>query len=76
AIKKLKGRSLITLILKIAWNACIYLIWRERNYRQFQGIQRNEEHVVNSIQGIVRIKLLGKNINRVDNANRWLCIEW
>ena len=26
-VKKMKGRALISLILRIAWRACIYLTW-------------------------------------------------
>ena len=35
AINKLKGKALISNLLKIAWNALIYSIWRERNCRIF-----------------------------------------
>lgn len=33
AIKNIKGKSLLSLILRAAWNAYIYHIWRERNGR-------------------------------------------
>ena len=33
AVKKLKGRSLVSIILRVAWRAFVYFIWRERNQR-------------------------------------------
>ncbi|KAH1081788.1 hypothetical protein J1N35_021549 [Gossypium stocksii] len=42
ALERLKRKSLITLILKLAW------IWKERNKRLFQGLQKIEEDIVKS----------------------------
>ncbi|KAK5820339.1 hypothetical protein PVK06_025386 [Gossypium arboreum] len=39
ALTRLKGKSLLTLILKLAWNAFVHLIWAERNRRQFTSQQ-------------------------------------
>ena len=36
AISRLKGKSLSSTILRIAWNAAIYFIWIERNKRIYQ----------------------------------------
>ncbi|XP_039025894.1 uncharacterized protein LOC120159364 [Hibiscus syriacus] len=33
-----KGKSLLTTILKISWNAFIYFLWQERNHRFFQVV--------------------------------------
>ena len=35
AVKKLKGRSLIAIILRAAWRAYVYFIWREKNQRLY-----------------------------------------
>ncbi|MBA0749510.1 hypothetical protein Gogos_003427 [Gossypium gossypioides] len=42
ANSRLKGKTSIMLIMKLAWNAFIYMIWRERNKRHFKGLQANE----------------------------------
>ena len=33
AVQRLKGKAMISSLLKVAWNAYIYNIWRERNIR-------------------------------------------
>lgn len=48
---RLKGKSLITVILKLAWNAFIYAIWRERNPRQFRQQISSEEVIIRSTKG-------------------------
>ncbi|XP_039004668.1 uncharacterized protein LOC120131847 [Hibiscus syriacus] len=40
-----KGKSLLTLILKLALNSLIYVLWEERNRRLFQGQCRNTRAV-------------------------------
>ncbi|XP_038994898.1 uncharacterized protein LOC120119071 [Hibiscus syriacus] len=32
-----KGKSLLSLVMKLAMNALVYLLWEERNKRLFQG---------------------------------------
>lgn len=53
ASAKLKGRALISIILRLAWSACIYWIWRERNYGQFDGKRHSEHDRLGRIKGIV-----------------------
>ncbi|XP_039056449.1 uncharacterized protein LOC120199441 [Hibiscus syriacus] len=37
ACRQLKGRSLLSALLRLAWNYYITMIWRERNNRHFEG---------------------------------------
>ncbi|XP_039009813.1 uncharacterized protein LOC120138412 [Hibiscus syriacus] len=37
ALSHLKGKSLIVLILKLAWSCFVYSVWEERNFRLFRG---------------------------------------
>ena len=37
AIKNIKGRTLVYTILRVAWKAFIYHVWRERNGRLFEN---------------------------------------
>ncbi|XP_039044681.1 uncharacterized protein LOC120184240 [Hibiscus syriacus] len=71
----LKGKSLLVLILKLAWTGFIYYIWEERNHRQFRGSHRSVGTVVSSIKESVRIKLYRSHMKRVDVVNRKLCID-
>ena len=61
-VKKLKGRSLISILLRVAWRAFVYLIWRERNQKMY--IQRAEtvSCLLEHIKSIVRLKL-----NKLEN---------
>lgn len=53
ASAKLKGKALISIILRLAWSAFIYWIWRERNYRQFDGKRHSEHDWLSRIKGTV-----------------------
>ena len=76
AIKKLKGKSLIAIILRLAWRAAIYHIWRERNGRLYGQNSEAPSQIVKRIQFDVRIRTVGlKNIVN-DSVNRMLCNNW
>ncbi|XP_039045644.1 uncharacterized protein LOC120185516 [Hibiscus syriacus] len=75
-IENLKGKSLRVRILKLSWTGFLYYIWEERNYRNFRGLSRSVDIIVNSIKEAVKIKLYNHCIHRVDDANRHLCISW
>ncbi|KAE8729631.1 hypothetical protein F3Y22_tig00003480pilonHSYRG00012 [Hibiscus syriacus] len=51
-----KGKSLISTVLRIAWNAYIYFIWEERNRRIFQNRNREMEQLLKNIKEQVRIQ--------------------
>ncbi|XP_039031720.1 uncharacterized protein LOC120166540 [Hibiscus syriacus] len=76
ACLKWKGKSLITTILKIAWNAYVYSLWQERNRRIFQGRSRSTDNLLKEIIEVVSIRLRGKSINKLDSTNFFLCNAW
>ncbi|KAL4289532.1 hypothetical protein GQ457_14G001790 [Hibiscus cannabinus] len=76
AVARLKGRSLLTVILQLSWNTFIYVIWKERNLRIFQRKFSHEDSLIHSIKDIVSIRLRGKPVSRVSEINSRLCIEW
>ena len=43
AIQMLKGKSLNSTILRLAWNLVIYFTWRERNVRIYKKQRRNKD---------------------------------
>ncbi|XP_038995732.1 uncharacterized protein LOC120120047 [Hibiscus syriacus] len=45
-----KGKSLLSCILKMSWNAFNYTIWEERNRRIFKGICRAEADIIKTIK--------------------------
>ncbi|KAL4360718.1 hypothetical protein GQ457_04G024180 [Hibiscus cannabinus] len=75
AVTRLKGRSLLTVILQLPWNTFIYIIWKERNLRIFQRKFSHEDSLINSIKDIVSIRLRVKPISRASKINSRLCIE-
>ncbi|TYI69456.1 hypothetical protein E1A91_D08G157300v1 [Gossypium mustelinum] len=72
----LKGKYLLSLILKLVWNSFIYIIWRERNRRLFQGRKSNEETIIGSIKDVIQLRLLERNVNSSSNVYNILYTEW
>lgn len=67
---------MITVVLKLAWSAYIYIFWRECNDRQIKGVQASENEIIKYIKDSVQARLQGKRIYRNDTVNVQLCIEW
>ncbi|KAL4309116.1 hypothetical protein GQ457_01G028970 [Hibiscus cannabinus] len=59
AVRMLNGKSLIVIILKLAWSAFVYSMWLERNARLFRGRNKSVDKLIFSVKEIVRIKLRG-----------------
>ena len=66
AVQKLKGKSLISIILRIAWSALIYYVWRERTSMQ----------VLEHIKEVIKFRLAGLHGVAGDTVNRDLCNNW
>ena len=43
AYQKLKGKSLLLIILKNAWSAYIYFVWKEKNVRLYKYKEETSE---------------------------------
>ncbi|KAA3488902.1 DNA ligase [Gossypium australe] len=52
--KAIKDKSLFAAILKIAWNAKIYLVWQERNRRSHGYTGKNVESLFVQLKNLVR----------------------
>ncbi|MBA0576484.1 hypothetical protein Golob_025051, partial [Gossypium lobatum] len=68
-ILKLKGKSLLIAILKLAWNAYLCVIWRQRNKRYFGASFLTEGAIMVHIKELVQARLRGSLINRADPVN-------
>ena len=73
AIKKLKGKSLISKVLMINWNAYIYYIWRERNCRLFKHKEETEKQILEHMKISVKHRLTGLRNLASDSVNFSLC---
>ena len=67
-ILKLKGKSLITLLLRIGWNAFIYHIWQERNMRIFRK-EAAKEQIIECIKEAVKYRLARLKRIAIDPIN-------
>ncbi|KAL4367178.1 hypothetical protein GQ457_05G025990 [Hibiscus cannabinus] len=76
AIGFMKGKSLLTFILKISLSASIYLIWEERNQRCFTGVARTVDDIIRLIREIVKIKITYRGIHILTQVHSSLCIAW
>ena len=76
AIKKLKGKWLISKVLMINWNAYIYYIWRERNCRLFKHKDETEEQILEHIKISIKHRLAKLRNVAFDSVNISLCSSW
>ncbi|XP_022754184.1 uncharacterized protein LOC111302625 [Durio zibethinus] len=68
AVSKLKGKALIAIILRLAWNASIYQIWKEWNSKMFQHKEEKTTQVLEHIKDAVRLRLQGLSRIAADPA--------
>ena len=76
AIKRLKGKSLKSVILRVAWNAVVYFTWIERNKRIYQDKEGTLMQVMEQIKEVVRIRLIGLQHVKFDSLNFTLYSSW
>ena len=71
--QRLRGKALISKILRIGWNACIYHIWKERNNRIFKQKEESPEQILEYIKVSVRFRFAGLKGVAADTVN-FLCV--
>ena len=76
ASQKLKGKALISIVLRIAWKATIYHIWRERNRRLYAQISESPSQLFQYVKEAVQLKTLGLVNIADDPINRSLFSNW
>ena len=54
AVSKLKGKLFQTILLRFAWTASLYYIWRERNLKKHIGKHRNPEEVFKEVISVLQ----------------------
>ena len=73
---KLKRKALISIVLRIAWKAVIYHIWRERNRRIYGEIPESATKLIHFVKDAVKFKV-GSFVNIADDSiNNSLCRNW
>ena len=76
AIQRLKGKALTSMLMRIAWSAFIYNIWRERNCRIYAQKSGTEEQILNKIKEVVRYRLAKLKNIQADSVNMFLHSSW
>ena len=76
AYQKLKGKSLLSIILRTAWSAYIYFVWKERNDRLYKSKEETSEQVLEQIKQGTRLKLEGLHNVKLDQINNSLYRVW
>ena len=76
AMQKFKGKALISVVLRLAWRAFIYHVWRERNRRMHEQQPGDHDQLVEHIKNDIRLRLNGlQNISN-DLINYIICQNW
>ena len=76
AVQRLRGKALISKLLRIGWNAYMYHIWKERNNRIFVQKEESPEQILEHIKSSVRFRLAGLKRVAADTVNVSLCNSW
>ena len=73
AYQKFKGVSLLSIILR---SACVYFVWKERNYRLYMFREETNVQVLERIKQKIRHRLAGLKNVKVDQVNNSLYKAW
>ena len=63
-------------MLKIAWNAVIYMTWAERNCRIYKQREGTALEAVDRIKEIIRVRLAKLTHIKIDTVNMFLYSSW
>lgn len=76
-VAKVKGKALIiSVILRCAWAAAIYFVWRERNNMMHAKVPRTEDCILVGIRWSIQIKVSQMQRIVKDNVNLALADAW
>lgn len=73
--KKLRGKALISVVLRVAWNANIHCIWKERNRRLHGKSPRSMASVLDCVIFTVQIATCSIKNVIADAVNIFLYIQ-
>ena len=71
--QNIKGKALVSTVLRIAWKASIYHIWRDRNRRMYDQIYESPTQLVKHVMEAVQLRTLGVGNIADDPVNKNLC---
>ena len=71
-VQNLKRRNLASTLLRVAWRAFIYSVWKERNGRLHSNTARNNLQVLEAIKEVTCIRMAGIKRDIATNLGRQL----
>ena len=75
AIQKCKGKAMVSIILRLAWQAVVYY-WIERNNRIHKGREKTVMQVLEQIKEVIRIRTSSLTKVKLDSLNFTLYSSW
>jgi hypothetical protein len=75
-ISSIKGKSLKSLLIKLAFISTVYHIWIERNIRKFQNVSCTVFVVIHKIHSIIKHRLLSLGTLPQGPQSQWLLTKW
>ena len=76
AYQKFKGASLLSTILRSAWSACVYFLWKERNCRLYRSKEETNMQILEKIKLQIGLRLARLKNVKVDQVNNSLYRAW
>ena len=67
---------MILVLLKVAWNAYIYYVWKEKNFKVFVQKKETMQPVLDQIREVVRFSLKKLKMLKADHINILLYRAW
>ncbi|GKG14993.1 hypothetical protein Tco_0354593, partial [Tanacetum coccineum] len=71
-----KGKTVVSILSRIAVTATSYYIWLERNGRLFKKKTSTPDQIVDVIFSIVRLKLVTFKFKKMSTKSRLLLDQW
>ena len=76
ASTKIRGKAMITTLLRVGWSAFIYHIWKERNCRLFQHKEETTLKILEDIMKVTWYRLAKLKKVEADEINIKLQKSW
>ena len=76
AMSHMKGKSMRSIVLRLAWKAFIYHVWRERNSRKNTQNSQSSTQIFEQIKGVICIKIAELKGAAESTTNREFIHNW
>ena len=67
---------MLSILLRVAWNAVIYVTWTERNSRIYRHKEGTSMQALELIKEVIKFRLAGLKKIKLDSVNFSLYSSW